>query len=65
MNPTLTPQDFVAKWRHAMLKEWSAAQEHFIEVCRLIRHPTPAEMDPSGQVFTFEAGADKNQGGQG
>lgn len=52
--PTLTPQAFVAKWRSTTLKERSAAQEHFIDVCRLVGHPTPAE-----------AGATKQAGGQG
>ena len=59
MLPTLSPQEFVAKWRKATLKERSAAQEHFIDLCHLIGHPTPAEADPTGQTFTLEAGASK------
>jgi hypothetical protein len=59
----MTPQEFVVKWKHAELKERSAAQEHFIDLCRLIGHPTPGEADPAGATFTFEAGADKAQGG--
>ncbi len=62
---TLTPQDFVAKWRSTSLKERSAAQEHFIDLCHLIGHPTPAEADPAGTNFTFEAGANKQSGGPG
>jgi hypothetical protein len=31
-QPTLTPQEFVDKWRKAELKERSAAQEHFIDL---------------------------------
>jgi len=65
MPPTLSPQAFVAKWRSATLKERSAAQEHFIDLCRLVGHPTPAESDPTGTQFTFEAGADKQRGGTG
>ncbi|MBL7063847.1 MAG: class I SAM-dependent DNA methyltransferase [Anaerolineae bacterium] len=65
MLPTLSPQEFVAKWRKATLKERSAAQEHFIDLCHLVGHPTPAEADPTGQKFTFEAGATKQRGGQG
>jgi hypothetical protein len=65
MLPTLSPQEFVAKWRKATLKERSAAQEHFIDLCRLVGHSTPAEEDPTGQSFTFEAGATKQRGGQG
>ena len=33
---TLTPQQFTAKWRGVTLKERSAAQEHFIDLCRLL-----------------------------
>ena len=54
MLPTLSPQEFVAKWRSATLKERSAAQEHFIDVCHLVGQPTPAEADPDGTSFSFE-----------
>ena len=64
-QPTLTPQEFVAKWRQTTLKEKASAQEHFIDLCHLIGHPTPADADPLGESFTFEAGADKTHGGQG
>lgn len=60
-----TPQEFVSKWRDVRLKERAAAQEHFIDLCRLVGHPTPAEDDPTGERFTFEAGADKQAGGKG
>jgi len=62
---TLTPQAFVNKWQAIDLKERSAAQEHFIDLCALLEHPTPAEDDPTGERFTFEAGAAKHSGGQG
>jgi len=65
MRPILSPQQFVDKWRKATLKESSAAQEHFIDLCHLVGHPTPAEADPTGQTFAFEAGATKQRGGQG
>jgi hypothetical protein len=65
MQPSLTPQEFVDKWRGVALKERSAAQEHFIDLCRLVGHGTPAELDPQGEWFTFEAGAGKQSGGQG
>ncbi len=61
----MTPQEFVAKWQHASAKERSASQEHFIDLCRLLDHPTPMEADPEGKHFTFEAGASKQRGGQG
>jgi hypothetical protein len=62
MPPSLTPQSFVEKWRQAALKERSASQEHFIDVCRMVGHLTPAELDSSGGFFTFEAGAAKTAG---
>ena len=48
MSPTLTPQAFVAKWRDTTLKERAAAQEHFIDLCRLLGQPTPADHDATG-----------------
>lgn len=65
MADTLSPQAFVAKWQQATLKERSAAQEHFLDLCALLKHPTPAEADPAGEWFAFEAGASKRGGGQG
>ncbi len=58
-------QDFIRKWRGARLKERSAAQEHFNDLCRVFKHPTPAEADPNGEWYCFEAGVDKAGGGHG
>lgn len=57
--------EFVVKWSKANLKERSAAQEHFIDLCRLLEHPTPVEADAEGSHFTFEKGAKKSAGGDG
>ncbi len=57
--------EFVAKWRKVELKERSAAQEHFLDLCRVLGHPTPAEADPTGETFCFERGAAKHGGGDG
>ena len=61
----MTPGAFIAKWRAAELKERSAAQEHFIDLCRLLDEPTPAEADPTGDWYCFERGARKDSGGDG
>ena len=61
----MLPHEFVAKWSKVNLKESAAAQEHFIDLCRLLDHPTPAEADADGSSFTFEKGAKKNAGGDG
>ncbi len=59
------PDHFITKWRDATLKERSAAQEHFLDLCRLLDEPTPAEADPTGAWFCFEKGAAKAGGGDG
>ena len=61
----MNAQEFIAKWRASELKESSAAHEHFIDLCRLLGEPTPAEDDPSGQRYSFERGARKDTGGRG
>ena len=61
----MTPEAFIAKWRVAQLKERSAAQEHFIDLCRLLDEPTPAEADPTGEAYCFERGASREGGGDG
>ena len=61
----MTPGSFIAKWRASALKERSAAQEHFIDLCRLLGEPTPAEADPTGETYCFERGARKDTGGDG
>lgn len=61
----MTASQFIKKWKASTLKERSASQEHFIDLCRLISHPTPAEADPTGEHFTFERGASKTGGGEG
>ena len=61
----MTPSQFIAKWHRSQLKERSASQEHFIDLCRLLGEPTPAEADPTGDRYCFERGARKDTGGKG
>ncbi len=61
----MTPGAFIAKWRASALKERSGSQEHFIDLCRLLGEPTPAEADPAGETYCFERGARKDTGGEG
>ena len=61
----MTPNEFITKWHAVELKERSAAQEHFIDLCRLLGEPTPAEADPNGDFYCFERGASKDSGGEG
>ena len=62
---SVTPAAFIAKWRASELKERSGSQEHFIDLCRLLGEPTPAEADPSGARYCFERGARKDTGARG
>ena len=61
----MTPGEFIAKWRASELKERSAAQEHFIDLCRMLGEPTPADADPTGDHYCFERGARRDTGGDG
>ena len=61
----MTPQDFIRKWKPVALTERATAQEHFLDLCHLLDHPTPAEDDPAGERFTFEKGVPKTGGGDG
>ena len=61
----MTPSQFITKWHASELKERSASQEHFIDLCRLLDEPTPAEADPTGDYYCFERGARKDTGGKG
>jgi hypothetical protein len=63
--PDYTPQQFVDKWNRTELKERASYQEHFMDLCHLVGHRTPAEKDPDGTFFTFEAGVKTSTGGQG
>ena len=61
----MTPHEFIAKWKPAELKERAACQEHFLDLCRLLKQKTPAEADSKGTWYTFEHGVQKDVGGQG
>ena len=51
--PTMTPQEFVARWRDAGFGERQGAQSFFNDLCGLVGHSTPAGYgDP--EAFTFE-----------
>lgn len=61
----MTPEQFITKWSQSQTKERSAAQEHFVDLCRLLGQPTPNEADPTGDWYCFERGAAKTGAGQG
>ena len=61
----ITPAQFVDKWRPVQLTERAAAQSHFNDLCDLLDHPKPLDVDPKGEWFTFEKGVKKAGGGDG
>ena len=42
----MTPEQFIAKWQAADLKERAAAQSHFNDLCELLDEPKPTEVTP-------------------
>ena len=56
---------FVQKWGRTKLSERSASQQHFCDLCGLFDHPKPADIDATGESFTFEKGATKPDGSDG
>ena len=61
----MDPVAFAAKWMASTRNERAAAQEHFIDLCRMLGVPTPNEADPTGDFYAFEKGAGKLAGGEG
>ncbi len=61
----MTIPEFIAKWRKVDLKERSAAQEHFIDLCNVFHHPATAAADPAGKSFYCERGTAKHGDGDG
>ena len=64
-QPTMTPQQFIAKWRRSAGGEMAGGQEWFIDVCRMVGHGTPNEVDPRQEWYTFERTLRQNTGRPG
>ena len=45
---------FIKKWSRAELSEQAASQTHFNDLCALLGVKNPIELDPTGEIFTFE-----------
>ena len=61
----MTPIEFVQKWSASERRERANAQEHFVDLCRVLDQPTPAQADPAGTSYTFEKGTTKLSGTPG
>jgi type II restriction/modification system DNA methylase subunit YeeA len=66
MANKMTVKQFIEKWSKMELRERASSQSHFNDICALIGHATPTDIDPKGEFFTFEANVDndteKNRG---
>src|SRR3954447_17201349 len=60
----MTPEHFIDKWSRADRTERQAAQEHFIDLCRVLGEPTPNEADDP-DAYSFEKGVSKIDGSPG
>jgi len=49
----MKPSEFIAKWKAVELKERSAAQSHFNDLCRMLDGPSPTDADPTGEWYCF------------
>ena len=61
----MTPLEFIIKWRRSRGQEAAGAQEWFIDLCRVVGHGTPNELDPMQSWFTFERSLREASGRQG
>jgi hypothetical protein len=61
----MTPEQFIAKYQATTLKERSAAQTHFNDLCAMLGVEAPGDADPDGEWYCFERGAKKSAGGSG
>jgi hypothetical protein len=44
----MSPDAFIANWQGVTVIERASAQEHFIDLCRMLAVQTPADADPPG-----------------
>jgi hypothetical protein len=49
----MTPTEFVAKWAGSQRTKRAAAQEHFIDLCRMLHRPTPNDVDPAREWYAL------------
>ncbi len=61
----LSLPEFVSRWKTSTLSESAAAQSHFNQLCEVLGHPQPSEIDETGESFTFEKHVSRTHGGKG
>ena len=56
---------FIKKWSESELGEKQGYQEHFRDICALLKHSLPSDADTLGASFGFEYSTTKQSGGGG
>jgi hypothetical protein len=51
----MTPEKFIAKWKDSTLKERSASQSHFNDLCDLLGVEKPTDVDQKGGLVLLRA----------
>ncbi|MFY9819978.1 MAG: hypothetical protein WAM82_01260 [Thermoanaerobaculia bacterium] len=46
----ITVHQFIQRWERVALTERSASHQHFLDLCEVLGHPKPVEMDPEGET---------------
>ena len=62
---SLSIPEFVAHWKANQLTERSGSQSHFNEICDLVGHGHPTDVDLTGDSFTFDKHVSKDRKGKG
>ncbi len=65
LSGTVTPQEFIQKYKWQTLTERAVAHTHFKDLCALLGHDDPIAFDPKGKSFAFEKRLAKTGGGGG
>ena len=64
-EPTMSVEDFVAKWQRVSAGETQASQSHFNDLCAVLGVENPIEGDPEGVAYAFEKGVKRPDGSTG
>jgi len=49
----MTAAEFIAKWRPVDLTGSSASQSHFNDLCEVLGHPQPVDVDKTGESLAL------------
>ncbi|MDO8347935.1 MAG: N-6 DNA methylase [Rugosibacter sp.] len=60
-NVSMTPEQFIARWKNNPLSERAGSQAHFLDLCALLGVPTPND----SENYCFERGATRTGAGHG